>query len=79
MTTSHPTTRAPAALNTIIPPAPVVEAVAVGAEQGEDLALADAEVDALERGVAGGVGLREVGDRDDGRHPVPGVVRLALG
>ena len=41
---------------------------AVGAEQGEDLALADLEVDVLQRLQAGGVGLGQPGDGDDGRH-----------
>ena len=41
---------------------------AVRAEQGEDLALLDVEVHRFERLQAGGVGLRKVFDREDGRH-----------
>src|SRR5690606_9048188 len=41
---------------------------AVGAEQGEDLAALDVEVDGLERRVAAGVGLAQAADRDDGLH-----------
>jgi len=41
---------------------------AVGAEQGEDLALADVEVDALERRVAGSVSLGELLDGDHWLH-----------
>ena len=39
---------------------------AVGAEQREDLAAADLEVDVLESVEAGGVGLGDAGDGDDG-------------
>jgi hypothetical protein len=38
----------------------------VGPEQGEDLAAADVQVDALEGLEAGGVGLGDVADGDDG-------------
>ena len=41
---------------------------AVGTQEREDLAFADAQVDGLERLVAGGVGLRKTGDGDDGLH-----------
>ena len=43
---------------------------AVRAEQREDLALADIEVDELERTETRGVGLRHVGDGNDGGHAV---------
>jgi len=41
---------------------------AVGAEQGEDLAVVDGEVHVLQRDQAGGVGLGQLRDDDDGRH-----------
>jgi hypothetical protein len=41
---------------------------AVGAEQGEDLALVDVEIDVLQRLEAGAIGLRQIGDGDDGGH-----------
>ena len=41
---------------------------AVRAEQREDLAAADLEIDVLERLEARGIGLRQIGDGDDGRH-----------
>ena len=44
---------------------------AVGSEQGKDLALADLEVDAFERGMSGRVGL---GELLDGDHWVHGLV-----
>jgi hypothetical protein len=40
----------------------------VGAEEREDLAAPDLQIDILERLEAGGVGLREIRDRDDGLH-----------
>ncbi len=41
---------------------------AVRAQQGEDLALVDIQCGALQGLYAGGVGLGQVLDRDDGRH-----------
>jgi len=41
---------------------------AVGAEEREDLALADFQVDVLQRLEAGGVGLGQIGNADDGLH-----------
>jgi hypothetical protein len=46
----------------------VVLAGPVGAEEREDLAAPDLQIDILERLEAGGVGLREIRDRDDGLH-----------
>src|SRR3546814_16826675 len=48
---------------------------AVGAEQGEDLAAADVQVDRPERLEARGVGLAECPDRDAGLHEGSGSVR----
>ena len=45
---------------------------AVRAEQREDLAAPDLEVDVLQRLEAGRVGLRQVGDGDDGLHGADG-------
>ncbi|MNJ62054.1 hypothetical protein D3C77_578750 [compost metagenome] len=40
----------------------------IGPQQGEDLALADLQVDLLERRVTGGIGLGESFDGNDGKH-----------
>src|SRR6185436_1416521 len=44
---------------------------AIRAEQGEDLPAANFEIDILQRLEAGRVFLRQLGDRDDGRHTGP--------
>src|SRR6185312_13559176 len=41
---------------------------AVRSQQGEDFALVDVEIDIPERREAGAIGLRQIGDGDDGGH-----------